>query len=115
MDPPTLAEVLNKVGISQDTLNQECSDADLISISQFLDWRRTAPHLGLTATDIADIDCKTTEPKKRVEALQIWKRKFGFRAKFKVLVETLMKTGNADHAEMVCRLLKQEDEGTTVQ
>ena len=112
MDPPTLAEVLNKVGISPDLLDQKCSDADLISISKDLDWRKTAPHLRLDATAIADIDCKKTEPEKRVETLQKWKKKFGFKATYRVLVETLMKTDNADHAEMVCQLLKPEDEGT---
>ena len=112
MDPPTLAEVLNKVGISQDTLDQECSDAHLVSISQFLDWRRTAPHLGLDLTEIGDIDCKRTESEKRVETLQIWKRKFGFKANFRMLVEKLLDTGNADHAEKVCRLLKQQAKGT---
>ena len=112
MDPPTLAEVLCKVGISPALLDQECSDAYLASISQFLDWRGTGPHLGLSAVDIGDIDCKRTEPEKRVETLQKWKRKFGFKANFRMLAETLLKNGNADHAEKVCQLLKQQDEGT---
>ena len=114
MNPPTLAELVTEIGISQDLLDQKCSDADLNSISQFLDWRTVAPHLGLDPTAIADIDCKRTEPEKRVETLQRWKKKFGFRAKFRALVEILMKIGNADHAEKVCRLLKQQDEGTCI-
>ena len=76
---------------------------------------RQPPHLGLTAIDIDDIDCKKTEPEKRVETLQKWKKKFGFRAKFRMLVEILLESGNADNAEVVCRLLKQQDEGTTAQ
>ena len=112
INPPTLAELVTEVGISQDLLDQKCSDAHLIYISKDLDWRTVAQHLGLGRKEIRDIDCKREESEKRVETLQKWKKKFGFRAKFKVLVETLMKTGNADHAEMVCRLLKQEDEGT---
>ena len=111
MDPPTLAELVTEVGISPALLDQKCSDADLISISKDLDWRRTAPHLGLNAIDIGDIDCKKTEPEKRVETLQKWKKKFGFQAKFRALVEILLESGNADHAEMVCQLLKQQDEG----
>ena len=112
MDPPTLAELVHKVGISQDTLDQECSDAHLVSISHFLDWRTVAPHLGLNPTEIGDIDCKREESEKRVETLQKWKKKFGFKAKFRVLVQTLLKNDNADHAEKVCRLLKQQAEGT---
>ena len=114
MNPPTLAELVTEVGISQTLLDQKCSAADLISISKDLDWRKTAPHLGLTAIDIADIDCKRSEFEKRVETFQKWKKKFGFRAKFRVLVEKLLESGNADHAEKVCRLLKQQDEGTCV-
>ena len=115
MNPPTLAELVTEVGISPALLDQKCSDADLVSISKDLDWRKTAPHLGLTAIDIDDIDCKKTEPEKRVETLQKWKKKFGFRAKFRMLVEILLESGNADNAEVVCRLLKQQDEGTTAQ
>jgi hypothetical protein len=112
MNPPTLAEVLSKVGISEETLDQECSDADLVSISQFLDWRTVAPHLGLDTTAIADIDCKRTEPEKRVETLQKWKKKYGFKATYRVLVEKHLETGNADHATEVCRLIKQQAKGT---
>ena len=112
MDPPTLAELLKEVGISPDLLDQKCSDVHLFSISSDLDWRTVAPHLGLDTTAISDIDCKKTEPEKRVETLQKWKKKFGFRAKIRMLVEKLLESGNADHAEKVCRLLKQQDEGT---
>ena len=114
MDPPTLAELVTEVGISPALLDQKCSDEDLVSISEDLDWRGTAPHLGLSATDIEDIDCKRTEPEKRVETLRKWKRKFGFRAKIRMLLEKLLEAGNADHAETVCRLLKQQDEGTVM-
>ena len=112
MNPPTLAELVTEVGISSAILNRKCSDADLIRISKDLDWRMVAPLLGLDPTDIADIDCKRTESEKRVETLQKWKRKYGFRANFRVLVKTLLETGNAEHAEKVCRSLKQQDEGT---
>ena len=112
MNPPTLAELVTEVGISSAILNRKCSDADLIRISKDLDWRTVAPHLGLNPTEIGDIDCKRTESEKRVETLQKWKKKLGFRANFRALVKTLMETGNADHAEKVCRSLKQQGEGT---
>ena len=112
MNPPTLAEVLSKVGISEETLDQECSDTDLVSISQFLDWRTIAPHLGLSAIDIVGVDCKRTEPEKRVETLRKWKQKYGFKATYRVLVEKLLETSNAEHATEVCRLIKKKAEGT---
>ena len=113
MDPPTPAQLVKKFNISPALLDQPCSDADLFSISQFLDWRRTAPHLGLSAIDIEDIDCKRTEPEKRVETLRKWKQKYGFMAKYQTLIDVLLKTGNTSDAEKVCQLLKQkEDTGT---
>ena len=113
MDPPTPAQLVKKVDISPALLNQTCSDADLVSISQFLDWRKVAPHLGLSAIDIGDIDGKRTEPEKRVETLRKWKQKYGFMAKYQTLIEVLLKTGNTSDAEKVCQLLKQkEDTGT---
>ena len=114
MEPPTLAELVKEVDISPHLLDQKCSDAHIASISQFLGWRTVAPHLGLNKTDISDIESKKTEPEKRVETLQKWRKKLGFKAKLKLLVETLLNTGNAEDAEKVCRLLKQQAQGTHV-
>ena len=114
-NPPTLAELMTEVGISQDLLDQKCSEADtylITRISKDLDWRAVAPYLGLDQTGIGDIDCKRTESEKRVETLHKRKKKFGSRAKFRALVEILLESGNADHAEMVCQLPKQQAEGT---
>ena len=107
MEPPTLEEVVKKVGISQDQLDQTCSDEHLKSISLFLDWRNVAPHLGLSRIDIKDTESENrTESERRLEVLQKWKTKYGFKATLKSLVMVLLTVGNAHDAEEVCRLLQ---------
>ena len=109
MERPTLDGLVKKLGISLTLLDQKCSDEHLKSISLFLDWRTVAPHLGLSETDIQDIDIdKRTEPEKRLKALQKWKMKYGYVATLKNLVQVLLKVDHADNAEHVCRLLQPQ-------
>ena len=108
MEPPTLDDIIKRIGIPPTFLDQRCSDEHLNSISLFLDWSRVAPHLGLKKTDIQDIESKKTEPEKRLETLQKWKMKYGSNATFKVLVLVLLRVECADHAERVCRLLQPQ-------
>ena len=107
-EPPTLQEMVEELRIPPFLLEQTCSDDHLKCISLFLDWRRVAPHLGLSETDIEEeIEFgKKTGSEKRLKTLQLWKGKFGYRAKYCDLVQVLLKVGNADHAERVCRLLQ---------
>ena len=109
MEPPTLEELVKKVRISVDLLDQPCSDEHLKSISLFLDWRNIAPHLGLSEIDIEDIISEERkESDRRRKALLKWKTKYSYKATLKSLVEALMRVGNADNAEKVCRLLKSQ-------
>ena len=110
MERPTLNGLVKEVRIPPALLDQKCSDEHLKSISRFLDWRTVAPHLGLSETDIQDIDIdKRTEPEKRLKALQKWKMKYGYVATFKNLVQVLLKVDHADNAEQVCRLLQPQE------
>ena len=105
--PPTLEELVKKVRISLDLLDQKCSDEHLKSISLFLDWRSVAPHLGLSERDIEDIEFeKKKESERRLKTLQMWKMKYGYKATLKKLAEVLLKVENADDAERVCCLLQ---------
>ena len=107
MEPPTLVELIKEVRISPVLLEQKCSDEHLKAISLFLDWRRVAPHLGLSKTDIEEIEGdKRTDAEKKLKTLQKWKEKYGYKSTFSNLVQVLMKLDNADHAERVCRLLR---------
>ena len=110
MEPPTLDGLVKELGISLTLLDQECSDEHLNSISLFLDWRTVAPHLGLSETDIQDIDIdKRNEPEKRLKTLQRWKTIFGYMATFKSLAQILLKIRNANHAGRVCRLVQPQE------
>ena len=116
--PPTLEGLVKEVCISLHLLDQKCSDEHLKSISLFLDWRSVAPHLGLSERDIEDVEVeKKTEPERRLKVLQKWKRKYGYMATFRKLVEVLLVVvGNADDAERVCRLLQTPtDTGMTTE
>ena len=74
-----------------------------MDISRFLDWRRVTPYLGLDDIDLRQIDSKRTEHEKGPETLRLWKEKYGFKAKFKILVDALLRIGNAEQAEKVCK------------
>ncbi len=105
--PPTLEELAKKLRIYPQLLDQKCSDEHLRSISLFLDWRKIAPHLGLSKTCIEAIEFeKRTEDERRLEVLQKWKAKYGYKATFKNLAAVLLKIENADDAERVCCLLQ---------
>ena len=107
--PPTLDDLLKELRITPTLLDQRCSNEHLNSFSLFLDWRRIAPFLGLSEMDIQEIETdKKTEAEKRLKTLQNWKRKFGYKAKFTLLVETLLDVGNAEDAEKVCRVLQPQ-------
>ena len=84
-------------------LDQKCSNEHLTDISRFLDWRGVTPYLGLDDIDRRQIESKTTEHEKGPETLRLWKKKYGFKTKFKILVVALLKIGNAEQAEKVCK------------
>ena len=100
----TLEELVREVGVAPESLDKRCSDDHLRSISLFLDWHTVAPHLGLSETDQEEIE---SDGKKdpAAETLVKWKGKFAFKATYKSLIEVLLTTGKANHAEEVCKLL----------
>ena len=98
---------MKELRISLNLLDQKCSDEHLRSISLFLDWRRVAPHLGLSKRDVEAIEAENrTESERRLEVLQKWKQMYGYKATLKNFVAVLLAVGNADDAEQVCRLLQ---------
>ena len=102
----TIDDLVKVVGLLPGQLDQRCSDDHLNSLSQFLDWRRIAPRIGLDETDQNDIEQEgKDESNKRLKALQMWKTRFGFRATYRNLVQAYLAVKNADHAERVCRVL----------
>ena len=109
--PPTLEQLLKESRIPSQLLDQKCSDNLLQSISFFLEWRIVAPYLGLSVSEIEEIEStKRTEFERRLAMLLSWREKFGYMAKFRVLVKSFLNAGQTEHAERACRLLL--DQGT---
>ena len=103
----TISELVKVVGISKADIDKRCADEHLNSISRFLDWRTTAPHLGLTDTEIEDIEDEDRKNEvRRLKALQRWKRKYCFKATYRKLMEVFLHIGRADLAEEVCSILR---------
>ena len=78
----TLEELLGKVSVHPEKLNDSISHDHLREISIFLtSWRKVATYLGLNENDLDDVEQEgKDEQEKRIKALQKWKGKFGFKA-----------------------------------
>ena len=107
MSGVTLDELLENVGITHMQLKKKCTNEHLHGIALSLkSWRTLAPHLGLSSDEVEVVDRDAhSEKERRQKCLESWKAKFAFAATYRVLVEALLKNGNADQAEEVCRLL----------
>ena len=104
----TTQELATKSGINLDILEQECSDSDLLALSDFCHpWELTARHLLLTDPQISDIDseCRTTE-EKRLASLKKWKETKAFGATFRVFVDALIACKCVQKAREVCEYLR---------
>ena len=103
----TLEELVKEVGVCPEKLNKSISDYHLLEIALFLtSWQTVASHLHLDENDLDDAEQGGRKVKdKSLKALRIWKGKFGFKAKYRKLVEVLLSLSMADVAEKVCKLL----------
>ena len=107
MSGVTLDELCMEVGVTLTQLNKTCTDEHIRDIALFLEsWSHVAPHLGLSDAEVeaAKLNANSEEERRR-KILAKWKAKFAFKAKYRVLVEALLKIGRADQAEKVCRVL----------
>ena len=100
-------ELLVEVGVTRTSLDKTCTDEHLQDVALFLEsWSNVAPYLGLSSDDVEVIQRDVhNEQGRRRKVLEVWKGKFAFKAKYRVLVEALLKIGRADQAERVCHLL----------
>ena len=107
MSGVTLDELCTEVGVTLTQLDKPCTSEHIQDIALFLEsWRIVASRLGLSDAEVeaAKINA-TSEEERRQKILATWKAKFAFKAKYRVLIETLLKIGRADQAEKVCRVL----------
>ena len=99
---------MKEVSVHPEKLNESISDEHLREIAILLtSWRKVATHLELGENDLDDVEREEKdEQMKKLKALQKWKRKIGFKATYRKLVEVLLSLAMADVAEKICLLLK---------
>ncbi len=103
-----MSDILDHCGVIDAQLKNSCSNEDITAIAGFLvSWRTLAPHLGLDESDEEEIEEDgREEAEKKLKALRKWKSKFAHKATYKVLVEALVKANMAEHAMLVCQVVK---------
>ena len=104
----TLDDCIQHFDLAAEDLDATCSDEHILSVSKLLDWRGVAPYLNLTEPEVDEVDLDGRDERdKRHKTLQKWKSKFAFRATYRKLIQALLESGKADHAEEVCKLLQK--------
>lgn len=114
MSEVTLEELVQNVGVTPATINEEFTNEHLMDISRSLPWKSLAPHLALSDVDIEEVerDGRNEEERRRM-VLQKWKSKLAFKATYKLLAEKLLLISRADIAQKVCELLKPRGKPNT--
>ena len=103
----TIEDVVNRAGISLDTLSAECSQTMLLDLAKYcVDWQLIGKRLGLTNADITAVDNDNNiEDRKRVDVLERWKERFSFRATYRVFIEALLSQGRTQDAVEACKVI----------
>ena len=102
----TLEDCVKQFSISVELLDTTVSDKHIDEVSRFLEWKRVAPYLKLDDSEVDKVNSDgKDELERRFKTLQKWKRKFSFKATYKSLIQALLDSGRAKHAEKVCKLL----------
>ena len=82
MSGVTLYDLLDEVGVTPSQLDNACTREHLQDVALFLEsWRTVAPHLGLSSTEVEEVERDGTEEKaKKQKILEAWYAKFVFKA-----------------------------------
>ena len=103
---PHISELVSKLNIPEDWLDQICSDEHLLAIAEHLtDWKYLAHQLRLSETDIEEIEMDRSITLQRLKVLQKWKQKFYFKATYRRLLEVFFTVKRSDYADLLGRLL----------
>lgn len=101
-----ISELVNRLGIPEDWLDQICSDEHLLAISEHLtDWKYVAHQLSLGETDIEEIEMDRSIKVQRYKVLQKWKQKYYIRATYRKLLGVFFTVRRSDYADLLGRLL----------
>ena len=97
-----------RLGLDVKELDKSCDEALLPSLANFVHpWREVFAYL-LAPIDLDDIDSENagrSEQTKRIASLRKWKVKCGARATYGMLITSLLKNGDVQNAENICREL----------
>ena len=102
----TIEDVVNRAGISLDALSEECSRTVLLHLAKYcVQWKLTGQHLGLTSTEISDVDGDNkTAQEKKVGMLMKWKEK-SLTTSYRVFIESLLSQGRTQDAVEACKVI----------
>ena len=102
----TIEDVVSQAGISLDTLSKECSQTVLLDLANYCDkWKLIGQRLGLTRTEISDIDGDNkTAQEKKVGMLMKWKEK-SLTTSYRVFIEALLSQGRTQDAIEACKVI----------
>ena len=99
------------MGVNKDLLDQPCSTEQLSRIAGLLpNWLQYARALGLTETQIQDIDGErmSNNAMKTVKMIEIWHLCNGFHATYRYLIDKCLELKHVSVAENVCRMVQGE-------
>ena len=94
--------------LDEKLLNQCCKDADLKEIASVLTKCENCSDIPLLKLSKANSDQNQKRETLLFDLLQAWKRRCGFKATYKCLVEELLSCDNAEIAEDVCSIVKSK-------
>ena len=103
----TLEELMGHMELDKKLLTQRCKDTDLKEIASILTKCDNCSDISLLKLSKANFDQKRKHDV-LLDSLQAWKRRYGFKATYKCLVEELLSCGNAEIAEDVCSLVNSK-------
>ena len=102
-------ELAEQAGLSIECLDLPFRRDDTHVLAEFCDpWENIGYNLNLKDAKINAIkEDNSTAEKRRIATLQAWKGKFAHRATYRVLVEALIRFGNAQQALELCIKIKE--------
>ena len=120
--PPISAnELAGEAGLKLECLDLPFRKDDAHILAEFCDpWENIGYLLNLKGAKINAIkEDNSSAEKRRIATLQAWKEKFACRATYRVLIEALIRFGNAQQALELCIKIKDlrpasESDGTSV-
>ena len=103
-------DIATRVGLDANELDKPCEESLLSSLANFVHPWRLILSCHLDQIDLDDVESENrgrSEQEKRLACLRKWKVRCGARATCGVIVNALLKNGNLEGAEGMCRHLQE--------